>query len=123
MRTYFTIKQTVVTTEPFPCTQIIKKSRKRSPSKRTCKICDLKLCKDERHFILICYKYDEIRHCILDFMLNNVRHIYISTLLIFLMQNRQKDLITYPAVCSLERRRRPASHRCALYSRITRLFL
>ena len=46
---------------------IIKKI-KRSTSERICKYCDLKYC------IPICSKYDTIRQCILDFILNNTKH-------------------------------------------------
>ena len=57
--------------------QNIKKIKTRSPSK----FCDLKLCVDEVHFILICAKYDEIRHCKLGVIYNTkVTVTYILTI-------------------------------------------
>ena len=39
----------------------LKRNRKREPSERLCKFCDIKTCEDEIHFVLSCSKYDEIR--------------------------------------------------------------
>ena len=68
------------------CTPIydktIKKNRKRLPSERICKLCDIESCEDEFHFIFICPKY-------------NIEHISNQEQLKYIMQNHQRDLITY----------------------------
>ena len=43
----------------------------------------------------MCFNYVEIRQCILGFILIMFRHMSTQNQLIYIMQNRQKDLITY----------------------------
>ena len=47
------------------CTPIydksIKKNRKRHPPERLCKLCSMKICENEIHFMLICPMYEHVR--------------------------------------------------------------
>ena len=46
----------------------IKNNRKRLPSERICKICDIEPCENEFYFIFICPKYNEVRQRVLGFI-------------------------------------------------------
>ena len=73
----------------------LKKNRKRIPSERICKLCDLGVCEDEVHFVLICTKYEDIRKAILDPILKYVNCLSLNDKLKMLMQSYQPDLMTY----------------------------
>ena len=49
----------------------LEKNRKKEPSERLCKFCDIKTCGDEIHLVLSCSKYDEIRSNVFSTILNN----------------------------------------------------
>ena len=76
----------------------IKKNRKRHPSERLCKLCNMKICEDEIHFMLICPMYEHARQ----YLIKHVLKIYpcfnsLSSIekLKLLMQHYQFQSLTY----------------------------
>ena len=71
------------------------KNRKRLPSERICKLCDLGVCEDEIHFVPTCTKHEAIRKAILDPILKYLNCLFLNYKLKMLMQSYLPDLMTY----------------------------
>ena len=75
-----------------------KKNRKRHPSERLCTSCNMGLCEDEVHFILICPLYSNIRQSLLNSILTdnpNFSNLSNPDQMIYLMQFCQHNVMSY----------------------------